>query len=94
MFQKQPLMRKVLWALAPIGLYSIWAYGLRALAVAAVTFAVGVGVEWLFERKKGGKTSEAVLVSCALYALSMPPAVPLWIVALGIAFGVFMAKEV
>ena len=94
MFQKQPMMRKVLWALAPLGAYAVWAYGLRAAAIMATTFAVGVGVEWLFERRKGGKTSEAVLVSCALYALSMPPAAPLWIVALGIAFGVFMAKEV
>lgn len=29
-----------------------------------------------------------------LYALFMSPAVPLWIVAVGIAFAVFMAKEV
>jgi Na+-transporting NADH:ubiquinone oxidoreductase subunit B len=88
------MMRKVLYSLAPIFLFSIWSYGLRALAIAAVTFACGVLVEFLFERKRSGKVSEAVLVSCALYALSMPPAVPLWIVGLGIAFGVFMAKEV
>ncbi|HOX92476.1 MAG TPA: RnfABCDGE type electron transport complex subunit D, partial [Spirochaetales bacterium] len=50
--------------------------------------------EFLFERAKGGKTSEAVLVSGTLLALSMPPAAPLWLVALASAFGVFMAKEV
>jgi Na+-transporting NADH:ubiquinone oxidoreductase subunit B len=93
-FQKQPMMRKVLWCLAPISLFSIWLYGPRALAIGAVTFGLGILTEWLFERKKGGKVSEAVLVTCGLYALSMPPAAPLWIVAIGIVFGVAVAKGV
>lgn len=94
MFQKQPMMRKVLLGLAPIFLFSLYSYGWRALAIAAVSFAVGVAVEFLFEKKRGKKPSEAVLVTCGLYALSMPPAAPLWIVAVGIAFAVFLAKEV
>ena len=87
-------MRRVLYALAPIAVFAVWLYGLRVLAVLAVSLAVGVLVEYLFEKKKGGKVSEAVLVTATLFALSMPPAAPLWIVAIGIAFAVFMAKEV
>ena len=94
MFQKQAVMRRVLYSLAPIATLAIWLYGLRVLAVLAVSLAVGVLVEYLFEKKKGGKVSEAVLVTATLFALSMPPAAPLWIVAIGIAFAVFMAKEV
>ncbi len=94
MFQKQVVMRKVLLGLAPIFLLSLYLYGIRAIGVAAVTFALGVLVEYLVEKKRGKKPSEAVLVTCALYSLSMPPAVPLWIVAIGILFAVFMAKEV
>lgn len=94
MFQKQAVMRRVLYALVPIAVFAIWLYGLRVLAVLAVSLAVGVLVEYLFEKKKGGKVSEAVLVTASLFALSMPPGAPLWIVALGIAFAVFMAKEV
>lgn len=94
MFQKQAVMRRVLYSLAPIAALAIWLYGLRVLAVLAVSLAVGVLVEYLFEKKKGGKVSEAVLVTATLFALSMPPAAPLWIVAIGIAFAVFMAKEV
>lgn len=94
MFQKQAVMRRVLYALAPIAVFAVWLYGLRVLAVLAVSLAVGVLVEYLFEKKKGGKVSEAVLVTATLFALSMPPAAPLWIVAIGIAFAVFMAKEV
>ncbi|OHD78676.1 MAG: NADH:ubiquinone oxidoreductase, Na translocating, B subunit [Spirochaetes bacterium RIFOXYC1_FULL_54_7] len=94
MFQKQAVMRRVLYALTPIAAFAVWLYGLRVLAVLAVSLAVGVLVEYLFEKKKGGKVSEAVLVTATLFALSMPPGAPLWIVAIGIAFAVFMAKEV
>ncbi len=94
MFQKQLMMRRVLISLAPILLFSVYLYGVRTLAVIAVSFIVGTLVEYLIEKKRGKKTSEAVLVTCALYAFAMPPAIPLWIVAVGVAFAVFMAKEV
>lgn len=94
MFQKQVMMRRVLYSLAPIAALSVWLYGPRVLAVLLLSLVVGTLVEYLFERKKGGKVSEAVLVTGTLFALSMPPAVPLWVVAIGIAFAVFMAKEV
>jgi len=87
-------MRKVLIALAPIYLFSIWMYGLRVVAAAVVVFVCGIATEWLFERKRQGKVSEAVLVSCALFALAFPPKTPLWILAVGIIFAVAMAKGV
>jgi len=93
-FLKQPMMRKVLIALAPIYLFSIWMYGLRVVAAAVVVFVCGIATEWLFERKRQGKVSEAVLVSCALFALAFPPKTPLWILAVGIIFAVAMAKGV
>jgi len=93
-FQKQLMMRRVLYSLVPIFAYSLYMYGVRTLAVAAVVFPLGILTEYFFEKKRGKKPSEAVLVTCSLYALSMPPAVPLWIVAVGILFAVFMAKEV
>jgi Na+-transporting NADH:ubiquinone oxidoreductase subunit B len=93
-FQKQAVMRRVLYSLVPIAVLAIWLYGLRVIGVLAVSLAVGVLVEYLFEKKKGGKVSEAVLVTATLFALSMPPGAPLWIVAIGVAFAVFMAKEV
>ncbi len=94
MFQKQPMMRRVLYALAPIAAFSVWLYGPRVVLTLAVSLGVGFLVEYLFEKKRGGKVSEAVLVTGTLFALSMPPAAPLWIVAIGVAFAVFMAKEV
>ncbi len=93
-FQKQPLMRRVLVALAPIGLHSAWLYGPRALALGAVSFVLGILAEWVIERKRSGKASEAVLVTCALFSLALPPATPLWMAAIGIVFAVMMAKGV
>ncbi len=94
MFQKQPMMRKVLISLIPIFLFSVYLYGAKTLLVVAVTFVLGVLTEFLVEKTRNKKPSEAVLVTCSLYALSMPPGVPLWIVGVGIVFAVFMAKEV
>ncbi|PKL10064.1 MAG: NADH:ubiquinone oxidoreductase, Na translocating, B subunit [Spirochaetae bacterium HGW-Spirochaetae-7] len=88
------MMRRVLYALTPIVALAVWLYGPRVLATLAVSLVTGFLVEYRFEKIKGGKVSEAVFVTGTLFALSMPPAVPLWIVAIGIAFAVFMAKEV
>jgi len=93
-FQKQRMMRRVLYSLAPIWALSVWLYGPRVLAVTSVSLVLGVLTEYLYERKRGGKVSEAVLVTCTLYSLSMPPAAPLWIVGIGIVFGVFVTKMI
>ncbi|HEY9054212.1 MAG TPA: RnfABCDGE type electron transport complex subunit D, partial [Rectinemataceae bacterium] len=93
-FLKQPMMRRVLYALVPIYLYSLWLYGPRLLASALLVFALGAATEWLFERKRSKKLSEAVLVTCALFALAFPPRTPLWILGVGIVFAVAMGKGV
>lgn len=86
------MMRKVLYSLIPIYLFSIYLYGWRSLAIGAVVFAAGILTEYLFMKQKNKKVSEAVLVTCALYTLAMPPKVPLWIAAVGIVFGVMFGK--
>ena len=87
-------MRRVVYSLVPLYLFSIYLYGWWPLAQALVVFPVGIFVEYLFEKKRGKKVSEAVLVTCALFTISLPPALPLWISAIGIAFGVGIGKEV
>ncbi len=94
MFQKQVIMRRVVYSLIPIYLFSIYLYGWRVLTVSAVVFGLGILVEYIVERKRNKKVSEAVLVTCALYSLALPPAIPLWVAGTGIVFAVFMGKEV
>jgi Na+-transporting NADH:ubiquinone oxidoreductase subunit B len=94
LFQKQAIMRRVLLALAPIYLFALYLYGWRLLALGAVVFVVGVGLEYIFEKKRGKKVSEAALVTCSLFLLSLPAQTPLWVAAIGIAFGIVFGKEI
>lgn len=64
------------------------------LPIYAVTFAVGGFWEVLFAMKRGHEVNEGFFVTSILFALICPPDVPLWQVALGISFGVVIAKEV
>ncbi|MDW8139442.1 RnfABCDGE type electron transport complex subunit D [Pseudothermotoga sp.] len=91
-FLKQPMMRRMLYALAPIYAFAVFAYGFRVILLSLIVFPTGIFVEYLFERAKRKPVSEAVLVSCALFVLAMPPKVPLWIATLGIAFGIAFGK--
>ena len=93
-FMKQPMMRKVLYALAPIVLASVYFFGWRSLIVIGISCFSGIFAEWLFKRSAKKPVTEAVFVSAVLYALTLPPSVPLWIAALGIFFGIVFGKEV
>ncbi len=58
--------------------------------------SVLVGGLWecIFNLVRGHEMSEAFLVTSLLFALILPPTIPLWQVAIGISFGVIFAKEV
>ena len=59
----------------------------------AVTFLVGVW-EVIFASKRGHEVNEGFFVTSVLFSLTLPPTIPLWLVALGITFGVIIGKEV
>ena len=59
-----------------------------------VTMAVGGAVEVLFAVVRGHEINEGFFVTSVLYVLIVPASTPLWMVGLGIAFGVIMGKEV
>jgi len=93
-FQKQSMMRKMLYALTPILMFSIFAYGLRVIWLGFWVLLTAIFVEYLFEKRKNKPVSEAVLVTAMLFLLSLPPSVPFWVAIIGIAFGVAFGKEV
>lgn len=92
-FMKQPLMRKVLYALAPIILASVYFFGWRSLLLIIVSVLFGILAEWTFKRKSKKPVTEAVFVTAVLYSLTLPPATPFWVAAVGIIFGVVFGKE-
>ena len=93
-FMKQPMMRRVIYALAPILVASVYFYGWRSLLLCLVTSAAAVFSEWIFKRKANKPVSEAVFVTSILFTLTLPPSTPYWVAALGIAFGIVFGKEV
>ena len=92
LFLKQKMMNRVLIALIPIIIFAVFLFGWRILAAILVSDFFAVLTEYLFVRKKkNGKISAAALVTGTLLALTLPPTIPFWIVAVGaivaIAFG-------
>lgn len=59
-----------------------------------VTFIVGGFWEVLFATVRGHEINEGFFVTSILYALICPPDLPLWMVAMGISFGVVIGKEI
>ncbi len=69
-------------------------YGLiQMLPIFVVTHVVGLGIEFYYAWKKGHGIEEGFLVSGALIPLIMPPDIPMWILALSVAFAVWIGKE-
>ena len=64
------------------------------LPVYATVFVVGGFWEVLFATIRKHEINEGFFVTSILFALILPPTIPLWQAALGISFGVVVAKEV
>lgn len=64
------------------------------LPIYAVVFIVGGFWEVLFASIRKHEINEGFFVTSILFSLIVPPTLPLWQAALGISFGVVMAKEV
>ncbi|MBE6198348.1 MAG: NADH:ubiquinone reductase (Na(+)-transporting) subunit B [Rikenellaceae bacterium] len=70
-------------------------YGLvRILPMIAVSYIVGLGIEFTVAQWRGHEVNEGFLVSGLLIPLVMPVSTPLWMVALGTAFAVIFGKEI
>ncbi|MFP5383222.1 MAG: NADH:ubiquinone reductase (Na(+)-transporting) subunit B [Gammaproteobacteria bacterium] len=59
-----------------------------------VTYVGGLIWEGLFAWKRGHEVNEGFFVTGILFTLILPPTIPLWLVFLGISFGVVIGKEV
>lgn len=64
------------------------------LPVYIVCMFVGGHIEMVFSVLRGHEINEGFLVTGLLFPLTLPASIPLWQVAVGIAFGVIVAKEV
>ncbi|MFH1502520.1 MAG: RnfABCDGE type electron transport complex subunit D [Candidatus Eisenbacteria bacterium] len=86
-------MSTVIIAVAPCILAAVHYFGLRVLAMIVVSYAAGGVVEVAFAMVRKEEVNEGFLVTGMLFPLILPPALPLWMVAVGMAFGVVVGKE-
>ena len=64
------------------------------LPIYITTFVVGITWEIIFATVRKHEVNEGFFVTSILFSLSCPPDLPLWMVAIGISFGVVIGKEI
>ena len=77
------------------GFWNIVLYGLvKVLPLYIVSYLVGLGIEFVSAQIQGHEVNEGYLVSGMLIPLFVPVDVPLWMLAIAVAFAVIIGKEV
>ncbi len=78
------------WGFADIVLYGL----VKVLPLYVVAYLVGLGIEFVSAQIQGHEVNEGYLVSGMLIPLIVPVDVPLWMLAIAVAFAVIIGKEV
>ncbi|RYH75680.1 NADH:ubiquinone reductase (Na(+)-transporting) subunit B [Flavobacteriaceae bacterium 144Ye] len=66
----------------------------KVLPLVIVSYGVGLAIEFVFAVIKGHEVEEGYLVTGMLVPLIVPVDTPLWMLAVAVAFGVVIGKEV
>lgn len=66
----------------------------KVMPIVIVSYAVGLGVEFIFAVLRGHQVSEGYLVTGMLIPLTLPVTIPLWMVALAAIFCTVLGKEI
>lgn len=93
-FLIQKVMLRVCYALIPLVLFSVYLFGWRALFITAAVLVSGIASEAHFTVRNGKPVTSAILVTCLIYSLSLPPTIPVWMAVIGILVGVTFGKMV
>jgi len=75
-------------------LKSFWFGFLKILPLIIVSYVVGLGIEFIAAQIRGHEINEGYLVTGLLIPLIVPVDIPLWMLALAVAFAVILGKEV
>ncbi len=90
------LMLNVLIALLPAFIWSIYAFGIRALILTAVTTASCVVFEYLYRKlmhKSNTVGDLSAAVTGVLLAFTLPVGIPLWMPVVGAFFAIVIVKQ-
>ena len=74
--------------------WDAFSYGaMEILPMIAVSYAVGLGIEFAFAVYRGHEVNEGYLVTGLLIPMIMPVGLPLWMLAVSVVFAVLIGKE-
>ncbi len=86
---------KLAFGLNDWGFWNIVWYGLvKVIPLYLVAYIVGLAIEFVSAQIQGHEVNEGYLVSGMLIPLIVPVDVPLWMLAVAVAFAVIIGKEV
>ncbi|MGN1210683.1 MAG: NADH:ubiquinone reductase (Na(+)-transporting) subunit B [Candidatus Cryptobacteroides sp.] len=86
---------KLAFGLTDWGFWNIVWYGiLKVIPLYLVSYIVGLAIEFTSAQLRGHEVNEGYLVSGMLIPLIVPVDVPLWMLAIAVAFAVIFGKEV
>ncbi|MDH5491612.1 MAG: RnfABCDGE type electron transport complex subunit D [Myxococcales bacterium] len=90
------IMRDVAIALLPVVAASIWFFGVGALLTLAACSLGALGTEWLLGERRGlGSLADyTAILTGVMLALTLPPALPLWMGVLGGAVSIALGKAI
>ncbi|MGI5914497.1 MAG: NADH:ubiquinone reductase (Na(+)-transporting) subunit B [Bacteroidales bacterium] len=78
----------------PLFWQAFWFGFLKVLPLIIVSYLVGLGIEFVSAQIKGHEIYEGYLVTGMIIPLIVPIDIPLWMLALAIAFSVILGKEI
>lgn len=87
-------MTAVMIAAGPTVLAAVYFFGWRALALTIMCYLVGIVIEMGFAVANREEVTEGMFVTCLLFPMILPPGIPFWMAAVGLAVGIILGKEV
>ncbi len=91
----ETIMRNVVGALLPAALFAVYAFGLTALLTLLTATLTCVLTEHLLSRRDGQDSTVgdwSAVITGLIYGLTLPPALPLWMVVCGGIIAVGLGK--
>ena len=77
-----------------VGFWEALGHGaIKIVPMLVVSYAVGLGIEFAFAIMRGHEVNEGYLVTGLLIPMIMPVDLPLWMLAVSVAFAVLIGKE-
>ncbi len=90
------IMWLVVVSLLPALAFSVYLFGAKALYLIAVSTGTAMVAETLYQlamRKKATPFDGSAVITGILLAMNVPPDAPLWMVGIGSAFAIIIAKQ-